>query len=43
MVICGTVLLAGSAALPFITHTPALLWPVLVAWGGAAGPFTRSP
>ena len=37
MVICGAVLLAGSAALPFVTHTPALLWPVLVAWGGAAG------
>jgi MFS family permease len=37
MVLCGTVLLAGSAALPFVTDTPALLWPVLLIWGGGAG------
>ena len=37
MGLCGAVLLAGSAALPFVTETPALLWPVLLIWGGAAG------
>ena len=37
MGLCGAVLLAGSAALPFVAGTPAALWPVLVVWGGAAG------
>ena len=37
MGLCGAVLLTGSAALPFVTDTPALLWPVLLIWGGAAG------
>ncbi len=37
MLLCGAILLAGSAALPFVTDTPALLWPVLLIWGGGAG------
>ena len=37
MLLCGAILLAGSAALPFVTDTPILLWPVLLIWGGAAG------
>ena len=37
ILVCGAVLLTGSAALPFVTDIPALLWPVLLIWGGGAG------